>query len=150
MPGYGVSADPEGLLPWSWAAERLAASRNYWVGSVRPGGAARPHVMPVWGVWLDDRFYFSTGRSSRKALNLAANPQCVVCTERASEAVIVEGEAEFEEGEEALRAAWESYKAKYGWDIAGEGMFVVTPRTAFGFIEHEEQFARAATRWRFG
>jgi pyridoxine/pyridoxamine 5'-phosphate oxidase len=50
--------------------------------------------MPVWGVWADDRFYFSTGRQSRKARNLAANAACVVCAERADEAVIVEGVAE--------------------------------------------------------
>jgi len=35
--------------------------------------------VPVWGVWLDDAFYFSSGAKSRKARNLAANPNCVVC-----------------------------------------------------------------------
>ncbi|MCR6486010.1 hypothetical protein M8542_24585 [Amycolatopsis sp. OK19-0408] len=26
LPGYGIAAGPAGLLPWSWAEERLRAS----------------------------------------------------------------------------------------------------------------------------
>jgi nitroimidazol reductase NimA-like FMN-containing flavoprotein (pyridoxamine 5'-phosphate oxidase superfamily) len=49
--------------------------------------------MPVWGVWVVNAFYFSTGAESRKAKNLASNPECVVCPENAEEAVIMEGTA---------------------------------------------------------
>jgi hypothetical protein len=53
MPGYGSGGPTQGsgLLPWSWAEQRLLASRNYWVATSWPDG--RPHVMPVWGVWHD-------------------------------------------------------------------------------------------------
>ena len=34
MPGYGISEGEEGLLPWSWAVERLEKSHNYWVMTV--------------------------------------------------------------------------------------------------------------------
>ena len=53
MPGYGVlPADQgSGLLPWAEAERRLTASHDFWCATVRPDG--RPHVMPVWGVWLD-------------------------------------------------------------------------------------------------
>ena len=54
---------------------------------------ARPHTMVVWGIWLDNAYYFSTGSTTRKAKNLAANPNCVVCNENVEEAVIVEGQA---------------------------------------------------------
>ena len=50
--------------------------------------------MPVWGVWLDDTFYFSTGRKSRKGRNLAANAACTITNDDAEDAVIVEGSAE--------------------------------------------------------
>ncbi len=52
MPGYGLldAAQGAGLLPWSWAVERLQRSHDYWVATVRPDGP--PHVMPVWGVWM--------------------------------------------------------------------------------------------------
>jgi hypothetical protein len=89
MPGYGLPKGKKGLLPWSWAIQRLEKSHNYWVATTRPDGA--PHVMVVWGLWLDGFFIFSTGRQSRKARNLAANPKCVICNELAHEAVVVEG-----------------------------------------------------------
>ena len=39
MPGYGVQGPDAGtgLLPWAWAVERLTASHDYWVATVRPG-----------------------------------------------------------------------------------------------------------------
>src|SRR6202451_1547659 len=92
MPGYGLPKDVKGLLPWSWAEQRLKQSHNYWITTVKPEGA--PHTMVVWGLWQDGRFLFSTGSKSRKARNLAQNDKCVVCTEDANEAVIVEGTAE--------------------------------------------------------
>ena len=91
MPGYGLPRGTKGLLAWDWAERCLARSHNYWIVTVRPDAA--PHTMVVWGVWVDERFYFSTGRGSRKARNLASNPACIVCTENAAEAVIVEGSA---------------------------------------------------------
>ena len=59
MPGYGLldATLGTGLLPWSWAVERLTRSHDYWVATVRPDG--RPHVMPVWGIWMDDALWFS-------------------------------------------------------------------------------------------
>jgi hypothetical protein len=149
MPGYGiVGADEgEGLLPWRWAAERLAAARNYFLATTRPDGS--PHVMVVWGLWLDDRFLFSTGRGSRKARNLAGNAHCVVCPEDAEEAVIVEGVAA-ELSDEAERARFaKAYQAKYDWDVTTnpEPVFVVRPRVAYGQIE--KTFTQSATRWHF-
>ena len=73
MPGYGISESLDGVLPWSWAEERLRSSRNFWVSSTWPDG--RPHAMPVWAVWLDGALYFSTASNSAKARNLLAKPQ---------------------------------------------------------------------------
>jgi nitroimidazol reductase NimA-like FMN-containing flavoprotein (pyridoxamine 5'-phosphate oxidase superfamily) len=151
MPGYGIAeaGGGKGLLPWSWALERLTAAHNYFVATTRPDG--RPHVMPVWGVWLDDAFYFSTGAGSRKARNLAANASCTVTTERADEAVIVEGVAEEATDADALRRFVEVYHEKYDWEIdtSGGGIYAVRPRTVFGLIEANDNFAKTATRWTF-
>jgi len=92
MPGYGLPVGDKGLLPWSWAEQRLKKSHNYWITTVKPDGS--PHTMVVWGLWQDGRLLFSTGSKSRKARNLAQNTNCVVCTELANEAVIVEGTSE--------------------------------------------------------
>jgi nitroimidazol reductase NimA-like FMN-containing flavoprotein (pyridoxamine 5'-phosphate oxidase superfamily) len=148
-PGYDFADQPAGdLLPWSWARERLLNARNYWLATTWPDG--RPHAMPVWGVWSTDRLYFSTGPTSRKAQNLGHNPRCVVTTERADEAVIVEGSASVEADSETLRRFAEDYNAKYAWNLdpnAGP-IYVVQPIVGFGFIEHADQFARTATRGR--
>jgi hypothetical protein len=151
MPGYGIleADDGQGLLPWSWAEERLVRAHNYWVSTARPDG--RPHAAAVWGVWLDDAFWFSTGVQSRKARNLAANRHCVVHPERADEAVIVEGLAA-EVGElDALQRFKAAYDPKYRWeiDVDSGGIYVVRPRVVFGFIEHADAFAASATRWTF-
>ncbi|HEX6597605.1 MAG TPA: pyridoxamine 5'-phosphate oxidase family protein, partial [Acidimicrobiales bacterium] len=80
MPDYGVDTPEWRPLPWSWAAERLVAARNIWV--VTASAEGRPHALPVWGVWDegDHRFGFSCGPRSRKARNLAANPQAAILT----------------------------------------------------------------------
>jgi hypothetical protein len=106
--------------------------------------------MPVWGVWADGAFYFSTGRESRKARNLARNRRCIVCNERADQAVIVEGRAAKVADKELLGRVARPYNAKYRpWtlDTAMGSVYVVRPRVAFAM--YEDRFADAATRWRF-
>jgi nitroimidazol reductase NimA-like FMN-containing flavoprotein (pyridoxamine 5'-phosphate oxidase superfamily) len=94
MPGYGIldANSGKGLFPWSWATERLTNASTYWIATVRSDG--RPHVMPVWGVWLDDAFYFSSGMQSRKMRNLNGNSHCVITCEVGEDQLIVEGGAE--------------------------------------------------------
>jgi nitroimidazol reductase NimA-like FMN-containing flavoprotein (pyridoxamine 5'-phosphate oxidase superfamily) len=148
MPGYGVPRSRKGLLPWVWAERRLTRSHDYWLITVRPGG--RPHAMPVWGIWVDGAFYFSTGSKSRKARNLARNRRCIVCNERADQAVIVEGVAGTVTDKRLITRLAGPYHVKYKpWklDPAMGSIYVVRPRTAFGM--YEDRFADAATRWRF-
>lgn len=149
---YGIldSVEGTGLLPWAWAAERLAGSRGYWIATTRPDG--RPHVAVVWGVWLDGRFFFSTAASSQKARNLAANPACVVCPERADEAITVEGVGERVTDAPAIAAFADAYAAKYQEDANTAGVwtvFQVRPSVVFAFISDAEQYSATATRWRF-
>jgi hypothetical protein len=150
MPGYGILPESQGggLLPWSWAEQRLVAARNYFFATTRPD-AGGPHVMVVWGLWLEDVFLFSTGKTSRKAKNLAANAKCVVCPEGGEEAVIVEGAAS-ELTDPALRERFvKEYKTKYDWDVSTltEPVYVVRPRMVFAQIE--KTFTKSATRWQF-
>lgn len=147
MPGYGVSDSPKGLLPWSWARTRLVKAHNYYFASTRPGGA--PHLMPVWGLWIGDAFYFSTGTKSRKARNLAQNPHCALATERADESVVVEGTARKLAARSIPKEFFPLYKRKYGWEMKGEPVYVLKPRVAFGFIEAADDFYKTATRWSF-
>jgi len=154
MPGYGMlDADKgTGLLPWSWAVERLERSHDYWVATIRPDG--RPHVMPVWGIWLDNAVWFSSSRASRKARNLAANPSCTVTTDNASEPVVIEGTAELLQDLTAIAAFVIKINDKYHTDYAVDFFsapenvcFRVHPRWAFGLTESD--FTGSPTRWVF-
>ena len=111
---YGAPAPPGDLLPWSWAQQQLVAARNYWIATTRPDG--RPHCRPVWGVWLADGFWFSTGSLARH--NLAANPQITVHLESGDQVVIVEGVAAAVTGAGRLQAFLAAYNPKYDWDAA--------------------------------
>jgi nitroimidazol reductase NimA-like FMN-containing flavoprotein (pyridoxamine 5'-phosphate oxidase superfamily) len=151
MPGYGIApADAgQGLLPWGWATERLAQARNYWVATTRPDG--RPHAMPVWGVWLDDVFYFSTGVASRKARNLAAQPACVVGVEAGPDSLIVEGTATLVTDAAVRTRVLIAYGEKYAWDTSSfaEPLYAVAPAVVFGFPTDGEGFTSRSTRWTF-
>src|SRR5215467_16231904 len=149
-----VSADSsEGLKNWAWAEERLVKSHNYWIATSRKGGV--PHLMVVWGIWWEGAFWCTTGPRTRKAKNVAALPQCVIGTEKADEAVILEGAVE----EIRDRDTWKSlaiiYDQKYGGELypllesCGGNVYRVNPLVAFGQDEHAEDFVNATTKWTF-
>ena len=149
MPGYQLKPAGDGLLPWTWALERLEASRNYWVSTVDAAGA--PRSSAVWAVLIDDVLYFNCGPDSLKARNIARDARVTVTTERADQAVIVEGEAAPVADASALRRFCDAYNLKYAWNMEpGSGVtFAVTPHVAFGFTESADTFASTATRWTF-
>lgn len=147
-------SDPAtGLKPWRWAEERLKRSHNYWIATSRSDG--RPHLMLVWGIWWQDAFWFSTGPRTRKAKNIAADPHCVIGTEKADEAVVLEGVAEEINDRSIRKQIIELYNRKYGGDVgpllesSGGCVFRVKPQVAFGQDEHAADFTQSATRWRF-
>jgi PPOX class probable F420-dependent enzyme len=145
---YGIHDDEEGLLGWSWATERLEQARNYWVTTTRPDGS--PHAMPVWGVWLDDAFYFSSSPESRKARNLASNPATVVHLESGDDAVILEGQAARVTDEAVLERLGQDYSRKYEFEVSftgGRPLWVVRPLVAYAWQERD--YPATATRFDF-
>lgn len=167
MGDYGVPETLDGVLPWSWALERLRGSRNFWVATADASG--RPHALPVWGAWVEggagdapagDRFWFSCAATARKARNLTANPQIVVTAEDTVEVVSVEGVAQLVTGADAEPGIM-AVATKYGGlpemegvdQLAGflrsSAVWAVTPARAFGIIERPDEFGPRATRWRW-
>lgn len=152
MPGYGIlnAGEGRGLLPWSWATERLAASHEYWLATVRPDGS--PHVMPVWGLWHDGCVWFSCSGDARKARNLTDEPRCVVTTDNAVEPVVIEGVAERVTGHEPIERFASLTNAKYGVSYPVDfylenACFRIRPRRAFGLDDAD--FTGSPTRWGF-
>ena len=154
MPGYGVTPayGPTGLLPWSWALERLTTSHEYWMATVSPDG--RPHVMPVWAVWLDDGLWFSSANGSRKARNLRHDSRATLTTDDPHQPVIVEGAARpVPDLADIVRFAGvvdEKYETSYGadfYDPARNTVFALAPTWAFAL--RDEDFTGTPTRWTF-
>lgn len=154
MPGYGILPPDQGsgLLSWSWAAERLARSHDYWLATVWPDG--RPHVMPVWGVWQQDALWFSSSKQSRKARNLARNSRAIMTTDNALEPIVVEGEVWLIADHEAIAqfANWvdTKYETSYGvefFDSGENGCFRLSPSSVFALTE--DDFTGSPTRWTF-
>ncbi len=137
--GYGVPTGEDGMLPWSWAAERLAQAHNYWVA------VSGPHASPVWALWRDGGIVFSCGPRSRKARAIARDPNVVVHLESGDEVVIVEGRAEKTEVDDSVI---DEYERKYAFRAdKGEGWYRVEPKRVLAWTERD--FPRNATRFDF-
>lgn len=110
------------------AATRLEAARNIWVASVRPDG--RPHLTPVWFVWLGKKLYICIEPEGVKGRNIRGNPHVVLALEDGSTPVICEGIAA------SVPAPWPQevvalFVQKYDWNITTETKYTqlveVTP-----------------------
>ncbi len=152
MPGYGVLGPTEGtgLLAWAWAADRLTGSHDYWLATVRPGGA--PHVTPVWAVWHRAALWFSASEGSRKARNLRADPRCTATTDDPANPVVVEGAAarvvKLADVADFAALLNEKYSTAYPVGFfAGNACFRLEPSWAFALAT--EDFAGSPTRWTF-
>lgn len=141
-PGYGISTEEEGMLSWSWADERLAASRSYWI--VTAGADGTPNAVPVWGVWADGAVYFGTNPRSRKGRDIARDPRIVVHLESGDEVVILHGEVEVAEVEDSILDA---YEAKYGYRPPSKQLFRLRPARALAWLEAD--YPNTATRFDF-
>ena len=159
-------------IPWERALEQLKAAstetqdeghphRTYWLATVRPDG--RPHVAGVGALWVDGKFYFTSGAGTRKSRNLSKNPNCVISGSLRDLDLVVEGTVVRVTDEPTLRRLAELY-ATQGWPArVGDGaltaeysapsagpppwdLYAVTPSTAIGVATAEPY---GATRWRF-
>jgi general stress protein 26 len=147
--GYGIATSTDGLLEWPYVVDQLTRARNYWV--VTASVAGRPHAAPVWGLWLDDTFVFSSDPTARKTRNLADRPEVMVHLESGDDVVILEGRATRVTDRDLLRRFVTDYKAKYDIEVDADnpeyGVYQVKPETAMAWLEKD--FPKTATRWRF-
>ena len=131
----GYVDKPVSFLTWDWVAAQLTESKHYWLCSVRPDG--RPHVVPRWGVFVDNKFYYDGSPETRHARNLLGNPHITLNLESGSQAIFMEGTSK-PAGKPAsklgkkLSEAYKKYK-EFGyspgpnsWDRGG--LYVFTPR----------------------
>ncbi len=144
-PEYGTA---QTTLAWEAVSARLAAAERYWLATVRPDG--RPHVVPLDGIWLEDRWYFGGSPQAVKQRNLEADPRAVLHLEDAMSAVIVEGVCEQIRADAGLAARLAQLsRSKYGYGpdpaVYERGLWRLRPRRVLSW----QRFPRDATRFVF-
>lgn len=151
-------------IPWSRARDELedvSTKRTCWLATVRPDG--RPHVAGVGALWVDGKFYFTSGAGTRKARNLAENPNCTISVNLPTLDLVVEGTTSRVTDQATLQRIAERYAAQ-GWPASASddaltaaysapsagpppwNLYAFTPVTAFGVATAEPY---GAMRWRF-
>jgi len=99
---------------WQGILARLGRETNIWLATVRRDG--RPHMVPVWFVWLDERIYIATGAETQKYINLYNNQNVALALPNADKVVIIEGEAHAADRRTTDTLADYFYN-KYEWDF---------------------------------
>ena len=131
----GYADSPASFLTWDWVSAQLTESKHYWLCTVRADG--RPHVVPRWGVFLDNRFWYDGSPETRHAKNLTTNSNVALHLESGEKAIIMEGSSQAaqrptpEFAQRLAKAIGEKYAAlgyspePTQWDEGG--LFVFTP-----------------------
>jgi len=139
----GYIENPQALLSWSHVQQRLSEAKNYWLCTVRPN--VHPHVVPKWGVWVDDKIYFDGSPDTRHARNIAENPFVALHLESGDEVVILEGvsQALLKPAPELAVKVAQAYTAKYAglgyapaadqWDNGG--LFEISMQVALAWTK---------------
>ena len=68
---------------------RLGREQTIWLATTRSDG--RPHLVPVWFAWYDERIYICTVADSQKMVNLERNRRAAVALPDTTDVLIVEG-----------------------------------------------------------
>ena len=143
-------SDPaKGFMSWDDVIARFAAEKSYWVCTANGG----PHAMPVWGIWHDSAFKFSTSPESRKAKNLRTNANAIVHLGDTETVVSLHCHAKELTNVKDQQTFCDIYNPKYDWtfspsDVSG-GLFSLTPHTAFAWAGGDEGiFNDSGTRFR--
>jgi hypothetical protein len=157
-PGYGIekaTGSPGEHLPWKRLSQWLEDARNYWVCTTRSDG--RPHSKPVWGLWLDGEFAFSTHPETVTACNLRTNSQVTVHLESGDQVLILEGTARRIFDQPILVRFGRMYEAKYQWPMSPEDVDAQNPNAAFYLVRPQSavswgtstEVGETITHWSF-
>ena len=84
----------------------------------------RPHLVPIWFVWVHNRFYICTAENSIKVKNLRQTAQATVALENGDAPVVAEGGVALLERPFADDIA-ELFQQKYQWDIRADNQYSV-------------------------
>ena len=162
LDAYGHDA-----LPWSRAERQLQVSvakdLTHFLTTVRADG--QPHVAGIGALWIDGRFYFTSGDGTRKSRDLAERDACVIAVKLPDLDLVVEGTATRVTDKPTLDRLAKAFEAQ-GWPATVDeaetaltapysapsagpapwSLYEFTPSRAFGVATAEPH---GATRWDF-
>jgi len=154
--GYGLPDDDTGLQEWETVETKLAHAETVWLATTRPDG--RPHVVPRWGVWLDNQFFYDGAPTTVHVRNLATNDRVALHLESGTDVVIVNGTS----GPTTPPSTWlavqlvAAFHHKYAGSGHAPGLDAWSDEIAGGLCRLEPHGALAwasfptdATRWTF-
>ncbi len=151
MPHYGVMPDQkDGMLTWDWVDRQMTQSRNYWIATTQPDG--RPHVVPIWGAWVEGSFYFGTDKLSVKARNIRRDNRVVIHLESGDDTVILEGRlVKAQVSAELQKQIDDAFVQKYELDPEldedGALVYCLLPRKVMAWLESD--YPATVTYWLF-
>ncbi len=96
---------------------RLATEQNVWMATVRPDG--RPHLVPVWFVFVRGSFWVGTGARSVKVANVRAQGRATVALEDGDRPVVAECSVR-EVPRPVPGDVVAAFRDKYSWDVDAE------------------------------
>jgi hypothetical protein len=153
-------------LPWSRPRDLLAGidpadTLTWFLGTTGPDG--RPHAAGVGATWHDGDAYFTSGDSTRKSRNMAANPAASISVRLPGLDLVFEGDAVRVTDRPTLDALAKRYNDG-GWPATVDGQALTAPfsapsagpppwqlyrlelRNVYGVAGEEPH---GATKWRF-
>jgi F420H(2)-dependent biliverdin reductase len=95
--------------------ERLSTEANIWIAVTRRDG--RPHLTPVWFVWVDQKVWLCVQRESVKARIVASRPSVSFALEDGNRPITGEGSASIVEIALAPADVTATFRSKYDWDL---------------------------------
>jgi general stress protein 26 len=99
---------------WRTLEARLGREFTIWIATVRHDG--RPHLTPVWFVWLGGQIYVAIGTESQKFANLRSNQTVALALPDTGNVIILEGEAHAADRDTSDKLA-DYFYHKYEWDF---------------------------------
>ncbi len=88
---------------------------NIWLAAVRSDG--RPHLTPIWFVWVDEKIWLCTQHSAVKARIVAVRPRVSFALEDGNAPVTGEGIASLVAVRDTPSAVVNAFRTKYDWDL---------------------------------
>ena len=99
---------------WQAIEGRLGREHTLWMSTMRRDG--RPHLVPLWFVWYDQKIYVSTGTHTQKYRNMVHNQMVSLALPDADNVLIIEGEAHVAT-RQTVEIVAEYFYDKYEWDF---------------------------------